>query len=282
MPALSLGVPVVSTAQHRFDPDWAIDPIARHGIRNVFFAPTALKMLRHAARPGERYPVELRSIGAAGEALGAETFEWAREAFGVPVDEFYGQTECNAVLGSCSRLGISRAGAIGRAIPGHEVAILDENGTEVPAGSLGQIAVAAPDPVMFLEYWRRPDATREKFHGRYLLTGDQGVMDEDGYVRFVGRDDDVITSAAYRIGPAEIEDCLIGHPSIEMAAVVGKPDPIRTEIVKAYVRLAPSASPVTTRWPARSAASSATGCRRTSIRARSPSSKTSRSRPRAR
>ena len=96
-----------------------------------------------------------------------------------------------------------------------------------------------PDPVMFLEYWGRPEATREKFIGDWMTTGDQGVVDEDGYFSFVGRDDDVITSSGYRIGPGEIEDCLISHPAVALAAVIGKPDPVRTEIVKAFVVLKP-------------------------------------------
>ena len=90
---------------------------------------------------------------------------------------------------------------------------------------------------MFLEYWDNPDATREKFIGDWMTTGDQGVIDDDGYFTFVGRDDDVITSAGYRIGPGEIEDCLIKHPAVALAAVIGKPDPVRTEIVKAFIVL---------------------------------------------
>ena len=109
-------------------------------------------------------------------------------------------------------------------------------------GELGQIAVLRPDPVMFLEYWDNPDATREKFIGDWMTTGDQGVIDDDGYFTFVGRDDDVITSAGYRIGPGEIEDCLIKHPAVALAAVVGKPDPVRTEIVKAFIVLKPGST----------------------------------------
>ena len=235
LPALHLGVPVVACRSEKFDPEAAFALMARHGVRNAFIPPTALKMMRSvpaAARAG----LSLRTLGSAGEALGSETYEWARAALGVPVDEFYGQTECNYVLASSARLGVSRAGAIGKAVPGHDVAILGADGA-VAAGTPGEIAIRAPDPVMFLSYWNRAEATREKYRDGYLLTGDQGVMDGEGYVRFVGRDDDIITSSGYRIGPAEIEDCLAAHPAVRLAAVVGKPDPLRTEIVKAYVVL---------------------------------------------
>ena len=182
-------------------------------------------------------PLRLRSVGSGGEALGAETYEWGKSALGVTINEFYGQTECNLVLSSCAAIGVSRAGAIGKPVPGHIVAVIRPDGTECAPGELGQIAIKRPDPVMFLEYWGKPDATREKFIGDWMTTGDQGVADDDGYVRFIGRDDDVITSAGYRIGPTEIEDCLIRHPAVALAAVVGKPDAMRTEIVKAFIVL---------------------------------------------
>jgi acetyl-CoA synthetase len=153
------------------------------------------------------------------------------------VNEFYGQTECNKILASCAALGVSRAGAIGKPVPGHHVAVIRDDGSPCAPGESGQIAVARPDPVMFLHYWNREAATRDKFIGDWMTTGDQGVMDDDGYISFVGRDDDVITSAGYRIGPGEIEDCLIGHPAVALAAAVGKPDAVRTEIVKAFIVL---------------------------------------------
>jgi acetyl-CoA synthetase len=132
---------------------------------------------------------------------------------------------------------VSRAGAIGKPVPGHRVAVIRPDGSLCAPGETGQIAVARPDPVMFLQYWSRPDATRDKFIGDWMTTGDQGAMDEEGYISFVGRDDDVITSAGYRIGPGEIEDCLISHPAVALAAAIGKPDAVRTEIVKAFVVL---------------------------------------------
>src|SRR6185437_9422018 len=173
--------------------------------RNAFIPPTALRMLRSAPNPQGRHAIRLRSVGSGGEALGAETYEWGRSALGITINEFYGQTECNLVVGACAAIGLSRPGSMGKAIPGHNVAVIDGEGRPVRPGEIGQIAVRRPDPVMFLEYWGRPDATREKFIGDWMTTGDQGVIDEDGYFTFVGRDDDVITSAGYRIGPGEIE-----------------------------------------------------------------------------
>ncbi len=136
-------------------------------------------------------------------------------------------------------LGVGRPGAIGKPIPGHTVAVIDAAGRPLPAGAVGQIAVQRPDPVMFLGYWGQPEATRDKFIGDWMTTGDQGVVDDEGYFTFVGRDDDVITSSGYRIGPGEIEDCLIQHNAVALAAAVGKPDPVRTEIVKAFIVLKP-------------------------------------------
>ncbi len=243
LPALHFGIPVIGQATEKFDPERAYRLMADHGVRNTFIPPTALKMLRTVTDPRGRFDLRLRTIGSGGESLGRETFEWGREALGLSINEFYGQTECNLVLSSCAALGISKAGAIGRTVPGHQVAVIDNSGTQVAPGTPGQIAIKAPDPVMFLEYWNNPPATEAKFIGDWLTTGDQGVMDEEGFVSFFGRDDDVITSAGYRIGPGEIEDCLIGHPAVAIAAVVGKPDPLRTEIVKAFIVPAPGVTP---------------------------------------
>jgi acetyl-CoA synthetase len=243
LPSLYCGVPVVARRLDHFDPEEAFALMVRHGVRNAFIPPTALRMLRAAPHPRGRHALALRSVGSGGEALGAETYEWGRSALGVTINEFYGQTECNLVVGSCAGLGVSRPGAIGKAIPGHTVAVIDGDGRPVKPGTLGQIAVKRPDPVMFLEYWGRSEATREKFIGDWMTTGDQGTVDDQGYFTFVGRNDDVITSASYRIGPGEIEDCLIQHPAVALAAVVGKPDPVRTEIVKAFIVLKAGQAP---------------------------------------
>src|SRR5690606_24402413 len=184
----------------------------RMRVRNAFIPPTALRMLKSAGSLARRFKLDLRTIGSGGESLGRETYDWAKAELGLTINEFYGQTECNLVLASCAAIGVSRAGAIGKPVPGHQVGIIDEDGRIVPVGQPGQIAVKRPDPVMFLEYWNNLDATAKKFIGDWMTTGDQGIADEDGYVHFFGRDDDVITSSGYRIGPGEIEDCLTGHP----------------------------------------------------------------------
>jgi acetyl-CoA synthetase len=243
LPGLYFGVPVVANPAEKFDPEAALGLVEKAGVRNTFIPPTALRMLRSVTGIGKRFKLNLRTVGSGGESLGRETFEWGEAELGLRINEFYGQTECNLVLSSCAALGVSRAGAIGKPVPGHRVAVIDEEGREVKPGETGQIAVLRPDPVMFLEYWKNPEATAKKFVGDWMTTGDQGTVDEDGYVTFFGRDDDVITSAGYRIGPTEIEDCLTGHPAVALAAAVGKPDPLRTEIVKAYVVLRDGVAP---------------------------------------
>src|SRR6201988_2599718 len=239
LPSLHHGVAVVARRFEKFDPEEAFALLARAQVRNTFIPPTALRMLRSAPSPKGRHDIRLRSLGSGGESLGAETYEWGRDAFGLTINEFYGQTECNLVLSSCAVIGVSKPGAIGKPVPGHDVAVIREDGARCDVGELGMIAVKRPDPVMFLEYWGRPEATREKFIGDWMTTWDQGIADDEGYITFVGRDDDVITSAGYRIGPGEIGDCLVKHPAVALAAVVGKPDAVRTEIVKAFIVLKP-------------------------------------------
>lgn len=243
LPSLSLGVPVVAARFERFEPEAVWRLIAEQGIRNAFIPPTALKLLRGAGAVPDRTALKLRTIGSGGESLGRDTYDWARAELGITINEFYGQTECNLVVGACAAAGVTRAGAIGRPTPGHRVAVIDAAGNPMPAGETGQIAVHRPDPVMFLGYWNKPEATAAKFVDDWMITGDQGMTDEDGYIFFVGRDDDLITSAGYRIGPSEIEDCIVGHPAVALAAVVGKPDPVRTEIIKAFVKVRPGVTP---------------------------------------
>jgi acetyl-CoA synthetase len=240
MPAWHHGVCVVAHRPRKFDPAEAMRLMARHGVRNVFMPPTALKLLRvsGAVEPG----VRLRSLASGGESLGEDLIEWGRSTFGLTINEFYGQTECNLVIGNGAVLPPVRPGWTGTVIPGHTVAIVDEEGRELPAGELGSLAYRRPDPVMFLRYWDNEAATQAKFRGDWLISGDLGVRDNQGYFRFVGRDDDLITSGGYRIGPGEIEACLSRHPAVALAAVVGEPDPIRTEVVKAVVVLKPGFS----------------------------------------
>jgi acetyl-CoA synthetase len=242
-PSWHHGIPVLAHRAKKFDPEAAFHLIAKYKIRNAFMPPTALKLMRQVKDPGRRHSYRMRSIGSGGETLGQELLDWGREVMGLTINEFYGQTECNLIVGCCADIMEIRPGSMGKAIPGHRVDIVDQQGTPVKEGTVGEVAVKRPDPVMFLKYWRNPEATRKKFIGDWLLTGDLAQKDEDGYFWFKGRKDDVITSAGYRIGPSEIEDCLMKHPSVAMVAVVGSPDEIRTEIVKAFIVLNPGLEP---------------------------------------
>jgi len=234
MVCLYYGVPVVAHRMGKFDPDAAYDLISRTGAQNLFLPPTALKLMRQTRAPTG---FDVRTVMSGGESLGADMLAWGQEALGVRINETYGQTECNLCLTSSAGLGVQKAGAIGKPVPGFDVAIINEAGDEVPRGDVGQIAVRRTTPVMFLNYWQDAEKTGEKFVGDWMKTGDLGVMDDEDYVTFSSRDDDVITSSGYRIGPTEIENCLTGHPDVMLAAAVGVPDPVRTEIVKAFVVL---------------------------------------------
>lgn len=236
-PSWHHGIPVLAYRARKFDPEFAFDLMARHGIRNAFLPPTALKLMRQVKNPKDRHDFRIRSIGSGGETLGRELLDWGKDTFGITINEFYGQTEANLVVGNCTQIMEVRPGSMGKAIPGHVVEIVDDSGNVLPPETPGNVAIRRPDPVMFLEYWKNSEATDNKFIGDWSLTGDMGRKDEDGYLWFVGREDDLITSSGYRIGPGEIEDCLIKHPVVSMAAVVGKPDEIRTEIVKAFIVL---------------------------------------------
>jgi acetyl-CoA synthetase len=198
-------------------------------VSSAFIPPTALRMMRMVE---DAPALTLKSLTSAGESLGSETYTWCKNAFGVQVDEFYGQTECNYILGSCARMGISKAGSIGKTLPGARVTLAREDNA-----INGEIIVHRNHPSMFLEYWNQPQATKNKFKGEWMLTGDMASRDEDKYISFIGRNDDVITSSGYRIGPVEIEDCLLQHEAIALAAVIGKRDALRTEIVKAFIVL---------------------------------------------
>ncbi|MDE0780112.1 MAG: AMP-binding protein [Alphaproteobacteria bacterium] len=248
MPALYHGIPQVVNPLGRFDPEASFDLIARYGVRNAFVPPTALKVMRQVEKPRERWDYNLRSMFSGGEALGTSLMDWGRENLGVTINEAYGQTECNVIVGCCAPIMTPPDGSMGRASPGHNLKILDEDGNRVPAGGLGTICVKAPDPVMFLEYWKNPQATEEKFitdanGDRWLDTGDKATMDEDDWIFFVGRADDVINSAGYRIGPAEVENSLLSHPAIASSAVIGIPDEARGELVKAFIILKDGETP---------------------------------------
>jgi acetyl-CoA synthetase len=237
MPAWHHGIPVVAHRFQKFTPDAAFQLLQDYKVRNTFLPPTALKMMRAVSSPESRWRYSLRSVASGGESLGTELLDWGRRTFGLTINEFYGQTECNMTVSSCADLMPARPGAIGKPVPGHDVAVVDDRGICLASGEVGNIAVRSPDPVMFLRYWNNEQATKEKFVGDWLITGDTGSLDDEGYVHFVGRNDDVITSAGYRIGPGEIEDCILQHPAVKMVAVVGAPDPQRTEVVTAVVVL---------------------------------------------
>jgi acetyl-CoA synthetase len=244
LPTLYFGFPIVG-ARGRFVPERALALMQRYGITNAFLFPTALKMMMRSdawrTRPAN---VKLRAIMSAGEAVGTAVFEWAQATLGVTVNEMFGQTEMNYIVGNSHERWPARAGAMGRPYPGHRVSVIDDAGHELPAGKAGEVAVhrsdihGTPDPVFFIEYWQNENATRAKFTGSWCRTGDLAVRDADGYLWYHGRADDMFKAAGYRIGPGEIENCLLKHPAVANAAVVPKPDAERGNLVKAFVVLA--------------------------------------------
>jgi acetyl-CoA synthetase len=240
LPSWHFGMPVVGY-RGKFDAEKAFYLLQKYRVTSTFLFPTALKLMMKAfPAPKEKFDFSLRSLMSAGESVGTTVLEWAKEGLGVTINEMFGQTEINYVVGNCNVAWPVKPGSIGRAYPGHVVAVIDEDGNEAKRGELGEIAIKrGNDPVFFLEYWKNPQATQDKFIGDWATTGDQGRMDEDGYLWYQGRSDDVIKSAGYRIGPAEIESCLVKHPAVANAAVIGKPDATRGAIVKAFVVLQP-------------------------------------------
>ncbi|MGD9943142.1 MAG: acyl-CoA synthetase [Burkholderiaceae bacterium] len=244
LPTLYFGRPIVAH-EGRFAADQAFDLIERHSVTNAFLFPTALKMMMKAEpEPRRLRKLALRALMSGGEAVGETLFDWCRDELGVPVNEIFGQTEVNYVVGNSWLRWPSRPGSLGRPYPGHRVAVLDDEGRELPPGQLGEIAVRRhdphghPDPVLFVGYWRNEAATAAKFSGDWCRTGDLATADPDGYLWYGGRSDDMFKAAGYRIGPSEIESCLIHHPAVINAAVVPKPDAERGNLVKAYVVLA--------------------------------------------
>ena len=249
LPALYFGQPIVGY-RGRFDPEHAFALIAKYGIRNAFLFPTALKMMMKAVpRPKERFDVDLRSVMSAGEAVGTTVFEWAREALGVTINEMFGQTEMNYIVGNSHALWPAKPGSMGRPYPGHRIAVIDDDGREVADDGIGEVAVhrtapdGSPDPVFFLEYYGNPEGTARKFSGDWCRTGDLAKRDAGGYLWYQGRADDMFKAAGYRIGPSEIENCLVRHPAVANAAVVPSPDEVRGNVVKAFIVLAPGHAP---------------------------------------
>ena len=249
LPTLYFGREIVAY-QGRFSPETALGVMQRYRVTHTFLFPTALKaMMKAVPNPRARFDLQLRSIMSAGEAVGDAVFDWCEKALGITVNEMFGQTEMNYIVGNSHRLWPARPGSMGRAYPGHRIAVLDDAGNECPRGTPGDVALhrrdvhGALDPIFFLGYWNNEAATRAKFTGdpldSWCRTGDMAVMDADGYLWYHGRGDDVFKSAGYRIGPSEIENCLVKHPAVANAAVVPKPDAERGALVKAYVVLAP-------------------------------------------
>lgn len=245
LPTLYFGHPIVGT-RGRFTPERAFELMERYQVTNTFLFPTALKMMmKSVPEPRGRYQLALRSIMSAGESVGETVFEWCEQALGITPNEMFGQTELNYVVGNSNRRWPARPGSMGRPYPGHRVAVIDEAGRPVKPGETGEVALnrfdihGFPDPVLFLGYWRNEAATAAKFTDDWCRTGDLASIDADGYLWYAGRADDVFKSAGYRIGPGEIENCLLGHPAVANAAVVPKPDAERGALVKAYVVLTP-------------------------------------------
>jgi acetyl-CoA synthetase len=247
LPSLYFGRPIVAF-NGRFSPEVAFEILHTHAITHTFLFPTALKaMMKAVPDPRSRWRLRLQAIMSAGEAVGDAVFAWCQRQLGVTVNEMFGQTEINYVVGNCSVFWPPKPGSMGKGYPGHRVAVIDEQGRECPPGTPGEVAVhrfdvhGEPDPVFFLGYWRNDEATRSKYTGDWCRTGDVAVCDEDGYLWYQGRTDDMFKAAGYRIGPGEIENCLVKHPAVQNAAVVPKPDAERGALVKAYVVLSPDA-----------------------------------------
>ncbi|WP_137921892.1 AMP-binding protein [Hydrogenophaga sp. 2FB] len=248
LPTLTFGRTIVGH-NGRFSPQLAFELMQRHGVTHSFLFPTALKaMMKAVPKVRPSYRLKLQALMSAGEAVGDAVFAYCRDQLGVTVNEMFGQTEINYVVGNCARLWPAKPGSMGKPYPGHRVAVIDDDGQECAVGVPGDVAVhrldvrGEPDPIFFLGYWKNEAATRGKFTGdpasSWCRTGDLATRDADGYLWYQGRADDVFKAAGYRIGPSEIENCLVKHPAVANAAVVPKPDAERGAVVKAYVVLA--------------------------------------------
>ena len=245
LPSLYFGRPIVAF-NGRFSPEAAFEILQSHAVTHTFLFPTALKaMMKAVPEVKGRYRLQLQAMMSAGEAVGDAVFAYVQQQMGVTVNEMFGQTEINYVVGNCARLWPAKPGSMGKGYPGHQVAVIDEAGQLCPPGTPGEVAVnrfdvhGQPDPVFFLGYWKNDKATLAKYTGDWCRTGDMAVADEDGHLWYQGRTDDMFKAAGYRIGPGEIENCLVKHPAVANAAVVPKPDPDRGAVVKAYVVLSP-------------------------------------------
>ncbi len=236
------GCRVVSTDMEGFNAEAAFRILGQHDITVSLLTPTVLKLMRQI--DSEESPeLQLRVVLSGGEAVGKELALWADDRFGLTISEGFGQTECNGMIGTNPRLMAVRHGSLGKAMPGSVCAIVDNDGNEVERGVQGNIAIKRPHPAMFSGYLNNPEATEGKFINDWMITGDLGEQDEDGFLWFHGRTDDVITSSGYRIGPTEIEDCLLKSPAVQLAAVIGVPDETRTELIKAFIVVSENTDP---------------------------------------
>jgi acetyl-CoA synthetase len=227
----------IATSLDRFSADWAYRFMARHKVTHTFLAPTAIKRLAQTLEPRAQYDLSLRVICTGGEALAADTLHWAEQKLGVVCNEFYGMTEVNHLIGNCAALFPRKPGSMGRAYPGHEVHLVDADSNDVAEGEPGEIVTLYSSPTRFLGYLNNSEKEAEMILGPYLRTHDLAVRDREGYFWYKGRSDDLIKSSGFRIGPTEIEECLLAHPAVAEIAVVGKPDPDRGSIVKAFIKL---------------------------------------------
>ncbi len=235
-PAWMAGRPI-ATSLHRFNADYAYQFMQRHKVTHTFLAPTAIKRLAQHKNPKNQYDLSLGYICTGGEALASETLNWAENSLGVVCNEFYGLTEVNHLIGNCASLYPRIPGSMGRAYPGHCVYLVNSEGEEVADGEVGEIVTRADSPTRFLGYLNNQEQEDGMRLGKYLRTRDLAVRDANGYFWYKGRSDDLIKSSGFRIGPAEIEECLLAHGSVAEVAIVAKPDAERGSIVKAYVKL---------------------------------------------
>ena len=245
LPTLYFGREIIAF-RGRFSPEAAFELMQTQGVTHTFLFPTALKaMMKAYPEPHKHFRLKLQAIMSAGEAVGDAVFDYCQSQLGVTVNEMFGQTEINYIVGNCAKYWPAKPGSMGKPYPGHRVAVIDDEGKECAVGAPGDVAVnrfdihGDPDPIFFLGYWKNEASTRSKFTGDWCRTGDLASRDADGYLWYQGRADDVFKAAGYRIGPSEIENCLVKHPAVANAAVVPKPDAERGAVVKAYVVLAP-------------------------------------------
>ena len=236
MPALFFGIPVISYRSSKFDPEFTFTLLEKYEVKNTFIPPTALKMMKSFNQNFKGKNLKLRTLGSGGESLGQELLKWGKEIFDVGINEFYGQTECNLTISNCGLIMKQKLGSIGKPVPGHNVRLMNKEGSFINhENEEGEIVVNSSSPSTFLGYWNNKSETEKKIIDGWLHTGDYATLDEDGYFYFKGRKDDLINSSGYRIGPSEIENTILSIDEVEMVAVVGVPDDLRGQIVKAVI-----------------------------------------------